>query len=155
MRTELSPGLEALAEQATDIALHIELPDPEFIDLGPQRLASLVAQTSNAYGRAARLAGMARAEAKLARGRFERKYKSSRRGANDYERDANAMEAAAWEHEVWVEADAIATLADGVESAARIASESARKLLGQQSDMMMAEMRGARGQLEDKDYQPY
>lgn len=155
MRTDLSPGLDALAELVADVALHIEIPDPEFFDLGPERLASLVAQTSNAYGRAARAAGMARAEAKLARGRYERKYKANRRGANDYERDANAMESASWEHEVMVEADAIATVAEGVESAARIASESARKLLGAYENELTAGVRERAGKYGDEDFKPY
>lgn len=149
----LSPGLEALAAQVADTSLHIEIPDPESIDLGPAQLASLVARSSNAYGRAARLAGMARAEAKLAKGRFDRKYKQSRtQGNNDTQREARAMAMCEEEHVVWIQAEAIATVAESVESGARIASESARKLLGQQENMMTASGRESRGAYQDSDY---
>lgn len=148
----LSPGLDALAEQIADTSLLVEIPDPEVIDLGPMRLASLVARASNAYGRAARLAGLARAEAKLAKGRYDRKYKASRKGANDTERDAHGMEAAADEHAVWIQAEAVATVAESVEAGARIASESARKLLGQAESMFMASGRERRGAYLEGDY---
>jgi hypothetical protein len=148
----LSPGLAELAKQIADTSLQIEIPDPEFVDLGPMKLASLVARSSNAYGRCARLAGMARAEAKLAKGRYDRKYKASRKGSNDTERDAVGMEAAADEHSVWVQAEAVATVAESVEAAARIASESARKLLGQQESMLMATGRERRGAYQDSDF---
>lgn len=151
----LSPGLDALADQVADQALRIEIPDPAVVDLGPIDLASLVARTANMYGRSARLAGMARAEAKLAKGRFDRKYKQSRvRGRNDTERDANAMAECDDEHQIWTMADAIATVAESIEAAARIASESSRKLLGQQETMFRASERETRGAYAEEDFRP-
>lgn len=138
---QLSPGLDVLAKSLLDASLKVELPDPGAVDLPPEDLASLVARTANAYMRASRLAGMCRAEAKISKGRFERKYKQNRQGKNDFEREAFAMGEAADEHEAWTQAEAVAEVADGVEAAARVASESARKLLDRLQDWRFADAR--------------
>ena len=138
----LSPGLDELVKAILDSSLKVEIPDPASVDLPPEELASLVARASNAYSSAARAAGMARAEAKLAKGRYERKYKTAKNdGRNDNEREANAMASASDAHEAWCNADAVAEVAEGVESAARIASESARKLLDKLEDWRFADSR--------------
>lgn len=108
----------------------IQLPENYTVDLPLEELASLVARTANSYGRAARAAGIARAQAKLAKGRFEKNYKRNRVGKNDSEREATAMTACADDHTVWTMAEAIAAVADGIESGSRVASESIRKIYG-------------------------
>ena len=105
----------------------LEIPDVDTIDLPLDNLAALVAKSSNNYARVARFAGMARAEAKLAKGRYERKFKRLRtQGKNDKEREANALQECVDEHTAMVNAEAVAEIADSLESAARIASESSR-----------------------------
>lgn len=63
----------------------VEIPEEDVIDLGLDKLASLVARTSNVYGRAARFAGMARANYKIIEGKYKKVYKSSRVGKNEAE----------------------------------------------------------------------
>ena len=72
----------------------IEIPDANYIDLTINDLASLVARSSNVYGRAARFAGIARAQYKLLEARYKRVYKANRVGKNEAEREAAAITAA-------------------------------------------------------------
>jgi hypothetical protein len=149
-------SMDALAKAIAEESLTVEIPDPLVIDLSPADIASLVARSSNAFGRAARLAGMARAEAKRAKGRYEQKLRVSRQeGKNDYERAANAAEVTADELETWLDAEEIATVAESVEDAARVASESARKLLDKIESLGWAAAREQRGAYQEKDFQPY
>lgn len=131
------------------------LPDPDHVDAPLEELASLVARTSNAYGRIARFAGMAKAEAKLAKGRFDRKYKRSKVGNNEAERERVAIEACEEEHVAMTVAEAISDMADQVEHAARVASESARKMYDKASAMNYAQRREDHGYYQDKDFKPY
>jgi hypothetical protein len=151
----LTPGLDKLAEQLADESMSIEIPDPLLIDLSPTDLASLVARTANAYGRATRLAGMAKAEAKRAKARFDYVNKRNRKGNNDAEREANALTVAEEEYTLWVDAEQVSAVAEGVESAARVASESARKLLDKIESLGMAAAREAAGTYQERDYSPY
>lgn len=149
-----------LAESVADVRILAEplvaIPDPSDVDLPLEVLASLVARTSNEYTRRARFAGMARAHAKLARGRYERIYKQHRgQGRNDKERDAAAMTAAAEHHEAMCDAEAVAEVADALEAAARVASESARKLFDKAHAMTVGVRREQHGMLQDSDFQPY
>lgn len=135
---------------------HVELPDTDTVDLPMDEIASLVARTSNAYSRAARFAGIARAQAKLAKGRYERAFKTSRgTGRNDDERRANAMEATAAYHSAMVTAESIAEIAESYESAARIASESIRKIFDKAGAMVMGQARESHGIYRDSDFRPY
>ena len=130
----------------------IQLPTADNVDWDLDELAILVAKTSNAYGRIARLSGMARAELKIAKGRFDRKYKQSREGANSEERQANAMKAAQEEHTAVTVADAAVSFLDSLENGARIASESARKIYDKVTVMYVASGREAHGAYEKKDF---
>lgn len=134
----------------------IELPHAYTVDLPIEELASLVAKTSNAYGRVARFAGMARAEMKLAKGRYERKYKrTSGEGNNEKARVANAMAACHDEHTAMTTSEAIAELAESLESAARVASESIRKIFDKAQAMQIAQNRESKGSYRDDDFRPF
>ena len=149
-------SLGEIAKQIADTSLTVDIPDPLVIDLSPADIASLVARSSNAYGRATRLAGLARAEAKRAKGRYEQKLRRSRLiGKNDYERTANAAEATEAEHDAWLEADHVATICESVEDACRVASESSRKLLDKIEALGMAAARELRGAYREDDFTPY
>lgn len=125
----------------------IEIPTGDNIDLSPEDLAKLVAKSSNAYVRAARLNGIARAELKLAEGAYKKKLKSSHGvGRNKDEREKNAIEAAATEYQAFVTVEALVDLSQAAENAARIASESCRKLLDKSANMAMGTAREERGQ---------
>lgn len=150
---ELAQITEAIAQrQSGDHPFLITLPDAYTIDLALEDIASLVARTANAYGRAARFAGMARAEAKLAKGRYERKYKRARRGSNQNERDAAAMEAATPEHVALATAEAVAELAEALENGARVASESIRKIFDKAQSMQIAQLRESKGTYRESDF---
>jgi hypothetical protein len=118
-------------------------------------MASLVARTSNVYGRVARLAGMARAQYKLIEGSYKKVYKANRVGKNEAEREANALEAAESEYTALITAEAIVNLAESMELAARIASESARKLIDKIQSMQVASAREEKGYFSEKDFNTY
>lgn len=136
-------------------SLLIELPEADVVDIPLEELASLVARTSNAYGRIARIAGMAKADLKITKGRYDRKFKRSRAGSNEAERDKRAMEECLDEHIDMTVAESVSSLADDLEQAARVASESARKLYDKASAMNVAQRREDHGTLRDKDFTPY
>jgi hypothetical protein len=159
--------LEAELYQALDLQLNeiiqlighepghyqrIELPDPDDVDRPLEELAALVAKTSNAYGRIARFAGFAKAEYKLAKGRYDRKYKQARIGRNDAERDRAAMEACEQEHLAMTTTEAIADLAEALEHGARVASESARKIYDKVNTMSYAQRREDHGIHPDRSF---
>lgn len=120
---------DALANPSKPNPWLVKLPDPSSVDLSLQELGALVVETSNNYGNIARLSGIAKARAKITRGKFERKYKSAPRlGSNEKAREAAAWASAITEHEEAVAAEALAAMAESLEDAARVASESARKI---------------------------
>jgi len=133
----------------------VEIPEEDVVDLGLDKLASLVARTSNVYGRAARFAGMARANYKIIEGKYKKVYKSSRVGKNEAEREAAAMEAAETEYSALVTCEAIVNLAESLENSARIASESSRKLMDKVQSMQIASARETKGYYAESDFQTY
>lgn len=145
----------AYGEKSNYSKYFIEIPDSDTIDMGIDALASLVAKTSNAYGRAARFSGMAKANYKIVEGRYKKKYKSSRVGRNEAEREAAAMGAAEEEYSSLVTCEAIVNLAESMESAARIASESARKLIDKAQAMQIASARENKGYYAEEDFSTY
>lgn len=152
----LGPELNDIVEAVKDRSFLIQIPESYDVDKALEELASLVARTANRYGQAARFSGMAAAEAKLAKGRLDRKWKRSRQGRNEGEREETAMAACLDEHTALSVAEAVAKLAEGMESAARVASESARKLHASAENQLMAERRGAHGSLREQDFgRPY
>ena len=155
--SELSQITQAISvKPSKDSPYLIELPDAYTVDLPVEELASLVARTSNAYGRVARFAGMARAEAKLAKGRYERKFKrTSGSGSNEKARVADAMRQCHDEHVAMTTAEAIAEIAEAMESGARVASESIRKIFDKAQNMVMASQRESKGSYRDSDFRPY
>lgn len=142
---ELSQIINAMAPGA-EASPFLQIPTGDDIDLSPEDLARLVARSSNAYVRAARLNGIARAELKLAEGAYKKKLKSSHGvGRNKDEREKNAIESAATEYQAFVTVEALVEVSQAMENAARIASESARKLLDKSANMQMGERREERG----------
>lgn len=133
----------------------IQLPSSDHVDWDLEDLAILVAKSSNAYGRITRLAGMAKAEYKIAKGRFDRKYKQSREGANSEERQANAMKHAEDEHTAMTIAEAAYSLLENLENGARVASESARKIYDKVTAMYVAQGRESHGAYEKKDFEEW
>lgn len=159
LREFLGPQLKEVidAYNSTDTInkYFVEIPETDTVDLGIENIASLVARTSNVYGRAARFAGIARAQYKILEGSYKRVYKANRVGKNEAEREASAISAAEDEYAALVTCDAIVSLAEAIEVSARIASESARKLMDKLQSMQIASYREDRGNYMDSDFSTY
>ena len=98
---------------------------------------------------------MSRAHYKLCEGKYKKIYKSNRTGRNEAEREANALEAAEEQYTAMIAAESIVQLAESMEGAARIASESARKLLDKAQSMQIASSREEKGSYLDSDFSTY
>jgi hypothetical protein len=121
----------------------VEIPDPTLVDLSIEDLAHTVAVTSNAYAKAARMAGLVRAQQKLSEAKYKRVYRTSKVGRNEDEREANAMSEASLEHNDLAVVEAVAEITDALERAARVASESARKIYDRVVAQATADRRSA------------
>ena len=155
LSSELSQIIQyTTAEPGGNRSPFIQIPRPEDVDLNSEELASMVARTSNAYVRVARLAGMARAAAKLAEGKYKKAYKEalSTSAKNAQEREAQAMKAASEEYTTFTLLEAIVELAESMEAAARIASESSRKLYDKSYTLKIGSAREEHGTFKDSDY---
>ena len=120
---------------------YIDLPKTDAVDYTAGDLSDYVARTSNAFIRAARFAGMAGAMHKRAAGRYNQKFKTSRTGNNADARDKSAFEATKEEHKALMQAESILELARSLESACRLASESARKIFDKVQAVEMGQRR--------------
>jgi nicotinamide mononucleotide adenylyltransferase len=153
---QLQEVIEAYISNENVYKYFVEIPEVDVVDLGIDNIASLVARTSNVYGRAARFAGMARAQLKILEGSFEKVYKlNMTTGKNEDERKAFAMKAAEEQHSEYIVCQAIVSLAESIESAARIASESARKLMDKIQSMQVAAYREEKGSYLESDFSTY
>lgn len=155
LNPQITEVLDAYSSGEKSYLYFINIPEVDIIDMTLEDLASLVAKTANIYGRVTRFAGMARAQYKICEGQYKKKYKSNRTGKNEAEREANALEAAEEEYSAMVTAESIVQLAESLEGAARIASESARKLLDKLHAMQIASSREEKGSFMESDFSTY
>ena len=115
----------------------------------------MIAKTSNEYGQACRLAGLARAQYKIAEAAYKYKFRTSiGMGKNTAERESKAYAAATAEYEKMVVLEAIVQLCESIESATRIASESSRRMLlaADQSQKADTRLEYSSSALTDKDF---
>jgi hypothetical protein len=152
---QLREVIDAYSRMDSQSNYFVEIPETDVIDLGLDKIASLVARTSNVYGRAARFAGIARAQFKIIEGNYKKVYKANRVGKNEAEREASAISAAEEEYTALVTCDAIVSLAESLETSARIASESARKLMDKIQSMQIASFREEKGAYMESDFSTY
>lgn len=134
---------------------YVQMPEDYTVDLDITDLMSYVARSSNVYMRIARLSGIAKAQLDIADGRYKAAYKTNLSGSNKEEREANAIRTARDEHDALSTAQALYSMADRMESAARVASESSRKLLDKVQAMQIATHREQHGALKDEDFRTY
>lgn len=123
--------------------------------VSPDEVTRMIAKTSNEYGQACRLAGLARAQFKIAEAAYKYKFRTSiGMGKNTAEREAKAYAAAQVEYEKMVVLEAIVALCESIESATRIASESSRRMLLGAEQHAKAESRFeySSQSLQDKDF---
>lgn len=152
LEPQLKELVAAIADQELVKRYYVEIPDANYVDLTIDDLASLVARSSNVYGRAARFAGIARAQYKLVEAQYKRVYKANRVGKNEAEREANGIAAAQEEHMALTVIESIVQIAESMETAARISSESSRKLMDKVQSMQVAAIRQDKGFLSEKDF---
>jgi len=138
--TQLSETLEnILGPEAGELIARINLKpgnaNSPFISLptnfsSMEEVARFIAKTSNEYGQACRLAGLARAKYKISEAAYKYKFRTSLGlGKNSAERESKALEAAKVEYEEMIILESVVELCESIESATRIASESSRRLL--------------------------
>lgn len=152
---QLQELINAISSQEELNKYYVEIPDPNYVDLSINDIASLVARSSNVYGRSARFAGIARSQHKLLEAQYKRVYKANRIGKNEAEREAAAAAAADSEYTSLAAVEAVVELAESMELAARISSESARKLMDKMQAMQVASAREEKGFFSEKDFTPY
>ena len=152
---QLQELINAISSQEELNKYYVEIPDPNYVDLTMNDIASLVARSSNVYGTTARFAGIARAQYKLLEARYKRVYKANRIGKNEAEREAAAAAAADSEYMALSSVEALVQIAESMELAARIASESARKLMDKMQAMQIASAREEKGFFSEKDFSLY
>ena len=135
--------------------LEIRLPDEDSLNrMSAVEIAQLVAKTSNIYSKASRLAGMAKQEVKRAQHVYNYAYKTNKVGGNEDERTANALKSSEQEANQLNFAERIYAHVEEVASAARVASESARKILDKIESLQLAEAREDHGQQRMNDTHP-
>lgn len=128
------------------------LPEKFAVDTDVLDLLSLVARTSNIHYDMERLAGLAHGQMVLCESVYKKKYKSNFTGSSDKEREKNATVASMEEAQHLATAEAIFRMASGLASAARVSSESARKIADKVANMSTATGRAERGSLKDEDF---
>jgi hypothetical protein len=145
---ELSPVIDALLETGKPDGIYrVDIPIGSYIDKSAEELADIVARTANAFWEAARFSGLVYAKQKLIENRYKIKYKKGLgfQAKNKEEREANAI---AYAEEEAIElslVEAIAEYAQRQENAARVASESARKIFDKVQSMNVAQTRQGHG----------
>lgn len=152
---QLQEVISAIASKEEIEKYYIDIPDANYVDLTVSDLASLVARSSNVYGRSARFAGMARAQYKILEGKYKRVYKANRVGKNESEREAAGIAAAENEYLAMTAMEAVVQLAESMENSARIASESARKLMDKVQSMQTASYREEKGYFNETDFRTF
>jgi len=122
-----------------------QLPVAKDVLEDPLQISQQIAMASNAYSESVRIAGMARANFKIAEARYKYKFRTNLgTGKNAAEREAKAMDAAQQEYDEMVYLSAIVELSESIESSCRIASESARRMLLTVNQLYFAEGRSDR-----------
>ena len=116
----LSEVIDAYSSVDEKNKYFVEIPEHDTVDMGFDNRASIGARTSNVYGRAARFAGMARAQFKILQGDYNRVYKANKIGRNDAEREASAISAAETEYSAMITCESIVHLAEAIEVSAVI-----------------------------------
>jgi hypothetical protein len=148
LKSELNSSIKRVLDTADNPdSLWIKIPDDTDADLSQDELAKIVIKTANTYIAAARFNGMIKAELGKAEGLHKQRFRTAL--ANDA-KNAEGREAIATSktEEEWASLQLIryiAEISEAAERAARIASESARKLLDKASNVNTGEARAHHG----------
>lgn len=128
-------------------SLWVRIPENADIDLSVAELSRLVIVASNTFTEATRFAGMAKAELDRAEALHKQKLKEAydNEGKNAELREAIAYRNTEEQHAALMLVRQVADLAQSAELAARVASESARKLLDKAQSIQVGESRAEHG----------
>ena len=74
---------------------------------------------------------------------------------NEAEREASAISAAEEEYSALITCDAVVSLAEAIETSARISSESARKIMDKIQSIQIASYREEKGSYMESDFSTY
>jgi hypothetical protein len=146
------------AQPGTSGSPFVHLPDGRSGASDPDSIRRLVALTSNEYANACRLAGLARAQTKIATAVYKAKFRNSMGpGKNEADRERPAYTATRDEYNKMVLWETIVELCESIESAGRIASESARRMMLGADQAMKADARYAMSSdsLQDNDFSTF
>lgn len=136
LRPEVKHVMSLVKDGIQESELFVNLPDPSDADLAPSQLATYVASTSNAYSELCRLHGMISAQVKISEARYKIVYRKAKaEGKNEAEREANATAAAEEQILELALIESVYEIVTSLMNAARVASESARKLYDKSFNM--------------------
>ena len=144
---DLTQAILAMAEDPnTQAEYKIRLPE-SLMDLPLGTVSEYVVRASNCFGALADIAGKINGAQKILEAEYKIKFKQGLGGAggNAQAREASAMESAAAELEALSIIEACVEIIEPLLLAARIASESARKVLDKKNDNYVAMNREQRG----------
>lgn len=154
----LEPELQELLPAIANKSAYPSLSLDQGVLSDPEQAARVVAMTSNDYSGAVRLAGLARSAEKIAEADYKYKFRTNLgTGKNQAEREAAAMDAAEQEYQRWVYISSVVELLESIESASRIASESARKIAdgAKQGFFAASRYEGNAGSLAQRDFNTF
>lgn len=130
----------------------VPIPEANSVDFNVEEMQSIVARASNYFARMARHHGVATSLHVVAEMEYKRKFKSALIGNNKEAREANAIEAAGDEALCLSIITAAVKITEDMKEANRIASETARKLLGSMESMYTAANREEKGVFRQSDF---
>lgn len=149
LRAELNANIKRVMDSVdSGSSLWVRMVRSSDADLSVGELAELVILTANNYMEAARFNGMIKAELSKAEGLYKNKYKEAlgKGGKNKEDREAHAVSATQEEYAAYEVIKFISEVSQASENAARISSESARKLLDKAVSVNFGEGRVNHGQ---------
>lgn len=149
LRPELNESLEkVVATHDSPDGFWVKIPESSAIDLSVEELGVIVTKASNTFSEATRFNGIIKAELDRAEGAYKKRFREAL--ANDARnaegREAFASQEASAEWDAYQKVRYIAHISQAAADAARVASESARKLLDKAREMHMGERRASWGQ---------
>lgn len=146
LKAELNATLAKIMATIEDPnSLWVQIPSSTQVDYSLAELAELVVTTANTFVAAARFNGIIKAELAKASGAYKKQFREAlaNDARNSEGREAYASEVASVSWDAYQKVLYISAISDAAESAARIASESARKLLDKASQMHTGESRAS------------
>ncbi len=149
LRSELNANIQRVVDLIdSENSFWFRIPSSKDMDLSIEELSRYVIEAANVYTEATRFNGMVKAELAKAEGLYKKTYNEAldNPAKNAEGRIAVASVASNNEWEALQVVKYLAELSQAAENAARVASESARKLLDKSANIVIGDSRVAHGQ---------